>query len=117
MDLSARTNDDIDVEFLIWKPEGECPWSWVTWSCESHPASIRFNSGVDAQFDALPANHFKKNGKTIIVIHGWTENGRNDWNQKMKDEFFKKGRSNVVNMKMRVRVKHLVKNIIFAHSP
>ena len=82
----------------------------MTWSCVSHPASIRFNSGVEAQFDALPANHFKKNGKTIIVIHGWTENGRNDWNRRMKDEFFKRGRSNIVNMDIWLRVS-IVRNI------
>ena len=89
-----RENSPLDIEFLFWNRKQEVTWSWTEWKYVSTPESISFNEAddpavLDAQLDALSG--INKSGKTIFIIHGWTDHGRAAWIQQMKDAYIWKG--------------------------
>ena len=92
------------VEFLFWSDSiSDESWifDWSTWtwsfSGKRPTFTVRFNSDVGfiTGFDELVKmgnrDKFKPGGKTKFIIHGFTENGRNDWIEKMANTYFDTG--------------------------
>ena len=104
MDVYDRA-ENLPVDFLFWssrKVGGRWKWNWSTFSREwvtqrdNNPVSMRFDSSVDSSFNRLLAKkQFHTGGKTKIIIHGYTENGRGlgmaEWVKRMKDAYYDTG--------------------------
>ena len=94
--LVERQEDQLDVEFLFWNRNQEMTWSWPDLRYIETPESIQFNEADDptelnARLDELSG--FNKGGKTVIIIHGFTEDGRKEWIRKMKDALIWNGKT------------------------
>lgn len=92
--------EDLAVDFLFWSDSmggGSWTFDWSTWtwnfSGKSPTFTVRFDTTVGSPsfeelFKTENADKFKPGGKTKVIIHGFTENGSNDWNEKMAKTYF-----------------------------
>ena len=101
----------MDVEFLFWSNSNGGGGSWVfdwstwtwNWSGNSGTFTVRFDSAVGASFDELlnmnNRDKFNPDGKTIFIIHGFTENGSTDWIEKMANAYLERGTAYTLPMR------------------
>jgi len=97
----------LDVQFLFWSNSNSdgswvYDWSTGTWQLSggSSTFTVRFDSAVDVHFDELLNNErFKPDGKTIFIIHGFTENGSTDWIEKMANAYLERGTAYTLPMR------------------
>jgi len=93
--------EDLAVNFLFWsnsETEGRWTFDWSTWqwhyvtSRPEDPFSVHVDDTLDDTFSTLLSTEnndkFRPGGKTKIIIHGFTENGRIDWIRDMAHAYF-----------------------------